>query len=201
MIYKWLQKRHASIRMCMLNTSIAHSFLPQLCTIVYMYMMENFLWVTSDCWKGTSKNLRIRFLIALFTVSCLSNQKSWLHHSGSGKWSFNLHMKLPIIMAYRQSTHGAYSLDKIGIKLLVPRAEEGGGDIQPLAVQRELQHLWATMHPLALNKEWFWLLCQLLVLCHLHSISLTDTASQEYLQTERGKELFKNGLTKKLQGH
>ena len=94
-------------------------------------------------------------------------------------------------MAYRQSTHGAYSLDKIGIKLLVPRAEEGGGDIQPLAVQRELQHLWATMHPLALNKEWFWLLCQLLVLCHLHSISLTDTASQEYLQTERGKELFK----------
>ena len=102
-------------------------------------------------------------------------------------------------MAYRQSTHDAYSLDKIGIKLLVPRAEEGGGDIQPLAIQRELQHLWATMHPLALNKEWFWLLCQLLVLCHLHSISLTDTASQKYLQTERGKELFKNWLTKKLQ--
>ena len=82
--FKWPQTRHASIHICMLNTSIAHSFLPQLCTIVYMYMLENFLWVTSDCWKGTSNNLCIWFLITLFTVSCLSNQNPGYTTQGVG---------------------------------------------------------------------------------------------------------------------
>ena len=40
-------------------------------------------------------------------------------------------------------------LAHIGVELLVPGGEEGGGDVQPLAVQAELQHLGRALYHLA----------------------------------------------------
>lgn len=43
--------------------------------------------------------------------------------------------------------------DHVRVELLVPRAVEGVGDVQPLAIQAELHLTRATVHPLALEAQ------------------------------------------------
>ena len=51
-------------------------------------------------------------------------------------------MKYPKIGTVRPQPFGKQdSLDHLRVELLVPRAVERGGDVEPLSVQAELQHL------------------------------------------------------------
>ena len=60
------------------------------------------------------------------------------------------------------------SLFGLRVELVVPGREEGGGEVEALAVQRQLQHLRGASEPLALDVDGLGLLRQFCVLQNLH---------------------------------
>ena len=67
------------------------------------------------------------------------------------------------------------------VELLVPVAVERHGDVEPLAVQTQLDHLGAARDPTTFDKERLGLAGQLLVLSHLDWTVGHDGPSQEHL--------------------
>ncbi len=61
-----------------------------------------------------------------------------------------------------------YLLDQIRVELLVPGADERGGDVQSLPIQRELEHLRPSLHTFAVDEDRVWLFLELFVFSDLH---------------------------------
>lgn len=54
-----------------------------------------------------------------------------------------------------------YSLDHLGVELLVPVAEQRCSDIETIPVQGELKHLRPSLHSFSVDEEGVWLFIQL----------------------------------------
>ena len=69
------------------------------------------------------------------------------------------------------------SLDKVWVELVVPSAVERGGDVESLAVEGQLQHLWSSMDLLAVDEDWGWLGGEFRLFSDLHCTITADAAS------------------------
>lgn len=90
-------------------------------------------------------------------------------------WTVQFSLSMHTLLPY------ALSLDEVWVELVVPGAVEGGGDVESLAVQGQLQHLWSTMDLLAIDGDWVWLRGQFRVCSDLHCTVTADAASNEHL--------------------
>merc|ERR1719228_2036656 len=81
--------------------------------------------------------------------------------------------------------HGAL-VAHLRVELLVPGGEEGGGHVQPLPVQTELQHLRSSFYALSFSIPHPGLHRDLLVLCYFDWPALLDGTSKEDLSRELG---------------
>merc|ERR1719348_2334572 len=79
--------------------------------------------------------------------------------------------------------HGAL-VAHLRVELLVPGGEQGGGHVQPLPIQAELQHLRSSLYLLTLGKSYTWLHRQFFVFCNLYRSTLLDRTSEENLPCE-----------------
>merc|ERR1719369_1023527 len=89
-----------------------------------------------------------------------------------------------IFSVYIYNEHHGALITHLGVELLVPGGEQGGGHVQPLTIQAKLQHLRSAFNPLSFCVPYSWLNRELLVLGNLDIATFLNGSTQEHLSCQ-----------------
>jgi len=116
---------------------------------------------------------------------------TWKAHLMAESWTIGLSTEIDKkIFVHRQTTHLCVHIDQeklpallhqVRVELFIPGTEQAGGNIKPLAVERELQHLRSSLDLHTLQNQRLRLLAAILT---SHTATLLQKATNESLPNE-----------------